>query len=184
MTVPSNSASRGLTPGLHGCSVGGKSTDVVSRQPTEGDPAHASTSSTSVEKLISHTEKKRVRVLVLVDHGLFRASLGLLLASDQDLEVVGESDMYRNAPALEVLGRSEADVALLEFASDAEPGPKIISAAKSAGYRGRFLILTRSTMSAIRRWHSGLVHRAFSRKPGRRRGSCRLSSLGRWPYLD
>lgn len=81
---------------------------------------------------------------MLVDHGLFRASLGLLLASDQDLEVVGECDISRNAPALEVLGRSEADVALLEFASDAEPGPKIISAAKSAGYQGRFLILTKS----------------------------------------
>lgn len=145
MTVSPNSASREPTPGLHGCSVGGKSPDVVAKQLTGGDPAHASTSSTSIENLTRHTEKNRVRVLLLVDHGLFRASLSLLLASDQDLEVVGECDMSCNAPALEVLRRSEADVALLEFASDAEPGPEIISAAKSAGYQGRFLILTRST---------------------------------------
>ena len=145
MKVSSNGAPREPTPGLDGCSVGGKSPDVMAKQLTGGDPAHESTSSPSIEKLTRHTEKNRVRVLLLVDHGLFRASLGLLLASDQELEVVGECDMSCNAPTLEVLRRSEPDVALLEFVSDAEPGPEIISAAKSAGYQGRFLVLTRST---------------------------------------
>ena len=145
MAVSSNSVSAEPSPGLQGCSVGGKSPDVVANRLTGGDPAHASTSSVSIEKPTRQTNKNRVRVLLLVDHGLFRASLGLLLASDQDLEIVGECDMSCNAPKLEVLRGSEADVALLEFVSDAEPGLEFISAAKNAGYQGRFLILTSLT---------------------------------------
>ena len=73
----------------------------------------------------------------------FRAGLGVLLASDPDLEVVGDCEMRSNA--LEVLRRSEADVVLLEFASGLGPGADTVSAATSAEYHGRFLALTRST---------------------------------------
>ena len=88
------------------------------------------------------TQENRIRLVLLDDHGLFRASLGRLLASESDLEVAGECGT--SAEALEVLKGSTVDMVLLDFDVGSEHGNDFISAAQQAGYRGRFLIVAGS----------------------------------------
>jgi DNA-binding NarL/FixJ family response regulator len=87
-------------------------------------------------------QESRIRLILLDEHGLFRASLGRLLASEPDLEVAGECGT--SAEALEVIRGSTVDVVLLDFDVGAEHGNDFISAARQAGYQGRFLIVAGS----------------------------------------
>ncbi len=84
----------------------------------------------------------RIRLVLLDDHGLFRSSLGRLLASEPDLDVAGECGT--SAEALEILRSSTVDVVLLDFDVGTEHGNDFISAARQAGYQGRFLIVAGS----------------------------------------
>jgi two-component system nitrate/nitrite response regulator NarL len=88
------------------------------------------------------TQKSRIRLLLLDDRGLFRASLGRFLASEPGIEVAGECGT--SAEALEVLNGSTVDLVLLDFDLGAEDGNDFISAARQAGYEGRFLIVAGS----------------------------------------
>jgi DNA-binding NarL/FixJ family response regulator len=87
-------------------------------------------------------QERRVRLVILDQHGLLRASLGRLLASEPDLEMAGECGT--SAEALEVLKSSAVDVILLDFEIGEEHGSDFIPAATEAGYSGRFLILAGS----------------------------------------
>ena len=87
-------------------------------------------------------QESPIRLVLLDDHGLFRASLSRLLASEPDLEVAGECGS--SAEALEMLKGSTVDVVLLDFDVGAEHGNDFISAARQAGYQGRFLIVAGS----------------------------------------
>ena len=88
------------------------------------------------------TQENRIRLILLDDHGLFRASLSRLLASEPDLEVAGECST--SAEALDVIRGSTVDVVLLDFDVGTEHGNDFISAARQAGYQGRFLIVAGS----------------------------------------
>jgi two-component system nitrate/nitrite response regulator NarL len=88
------------------------------------------------------TAESRIRLVLLDEHGLFRAGLGRLLASESDLEVAGECGT--SAEALEVLQGATVDVVLLDFDVGSERGSDFISAARQAGYQGRFLIVAAS----------------------------------------
>jgi two-component system, NarL family, nitrate/nitrite response regulator NarL len=105
------------------------------------------------------TRGSQIGLVLLDDHGLFRASLGRLLASEPDFEVVGECST--SAEALEVLRSSTVDVVLLDFDVGAEHGNDFISAARQAGYQGRFLIVAgsadvRSSAIALKLGASGV----------------------------
>ena len=84
-------------------------------------------------------DEKRIRLLLLGDHGLFRASLARLLALESGFEVVGECDT--SAEALKILNGSSVAVILLDFNVAAEHATDFISAAQAAGYKGQFLII-------------------------------------------
>lgn len=81
----------------------------------------------------------QIRLAILDDHGLFRASVGHFLASEPDFEVAGVCGT--SAEALEILNGSAVDVMLLEFDLGAEHGNSFIATARRAGYQGRFLIV-------------------------------------------
>jgi two-component system, NarL family, nitrate/nitrite response regulator NarL len=87
-------------------------------------------------------DERRLRLLLLDDQGLFRASLGRLLASEPDFEVAGECATF--AEALEVLKRSTVDVMLLDFGVGPEHANDYICTARQAGYQGRSLIVAGS----------------------------------------
>jgi DNA-binding NarL/FixJ family response regulator len=104
-------------------------------------------------------QENRIRLLLLDDQALFRASLGRLLASQPGLEVVGECG--NSAEALEILNASSVNVVLLDFDGASEGADGFMSAARRKGYQGRFLILAatadaRNSEAAIKCGASGI----------------------------
>jgi ActR/RegA family two-component response regulator len=105
------------------------------------------------------TEQNRIRLVLLDDHGLFRASLARFLAGEPGLEIAAECGT--SAEALEVLNDSSVDIVLLDFGLGSERGNEFISAARQAGYQGRFLIVAgtadaRSAAIALKLGASGV----------------------------
>src|SRR5260370_30358379 len=125
------------------------------------------------------TEEKRIRLALLDDHGLFRGSLSRFLASEPGFEVAGECGT--SAEALEVLNGSIVDIVLLDFDLGSERGNEFISAARQAGYRGRFLLVAgaadaRSAAVAVKLGASGIFLK--SEAPERLVHAIRLVSEG------
>jgi DNA-binding NarL/FixJ family response regulator len=83
---------------------------------------------------------RRIRLLLLDDHILFREGLRRLLISEPDFEVVAECG--NTSEALRALAQEEIDVILLDFDLDNETGTRFIPAAVSAGFRGKILMVT------------------------------------------
>lgn len=81
-----------------------------------------------------------IRLLLLDDHILFREGLNRLLASEADFRMVGHCGT--SAEAIELLRRRPVDVVLLDFDLGEDHGSQFISAARQAGYAGKFLMLT------------------------------------------
>ncbi len=77
---------------------------------------------------------------MLDDHGLFRESLGHLLASEADFEVVGQCS--NSAEGLELLESTAVDLILLELSIGTERSEEFICSAREAGYHGKFLLVT------------------------------------------
>lgn len=86
------------------------------------------------------SDLRRIRLALLDDHGLFRESLGYLLASEPDFEVVGQCST--STEALELLEGTAVDLVLLELTIGTERSDEFISAARQAGYSGKFLLVT------------------------------------------
>lgn len=112
-----------------------------------GRPPAYVPSAASKEPMNDQVQESRIRLLLLDGIGLFRASLGRFLASEADLVVAGECGT--SAQALEALAReagegSTVDLVLLDFDIGTEHGNDFISAARQAGYQGRFLIVAGS----------------------------------------
>lgn len=85
-------------------------------------------------------QENRIRLVLLDELALFRASLSRFLTSEAGFEVAGECGT--SAEALEILSGSSVDVVLLDLDVGAEHGDDFMFAARQAGYQGRFLIVT------------------------------------------
>lgn len=88
--------------------------------------------------MVEDPERKRVRLLLLDSHALFRGSLARFL-SECNFEVIGECS--NSGEALEVLRSSPVEIVLLDFDLGPESGNDFISKAREAGYQGHFLIV-------------------------------------------
>jgi two-component system, NarL family, nitrate/nitrite response regulator NarL len=82
----------------------------------------------------------RIRLLLLDDHALFRDSLGRLLESESDFDVVARCGS--SAEALDALLRLQIDIVLLDFDLQEEQGTDFLSSARRAGFQGRVLLVT------------------------------------------
>src|SRR5215470_1244690 len=83
---------------------------------------------------------KRIRLLLLDDHILFREGLRRLLVSEPDFETVAECGTPQEA--LQALSRSAVDVVLLDFDLEDDTGTRFIVSATAAGYKGKILMVT------------------------------------------
>jgi DNA-binding NarL/FixJ family response regulator len=83
---------------------------------------------------------KRIRLLLLDDHILFRESLSRLLASEPDFEVAAQCGTA--ADALEVLRHVAVDIVLLDFDLGQDHGNRFLSLVRQSGYTGRTLVVT------------------------------------------
>jgi DNA-binding NarL/FixJ family response regulator len=81
----------------------------------------------------------RIRLVLLQDYVLLRASLARLLASDTRFDVVGECGS--SSEALELISGRQADVVLSDLDLGGDAVTTLISAARAGGYQGRFLII-------------------------------------------
>ncbi len=107
----------------------------------------------------------RIRLFLLSDQSLFRASLARLLALEPGFELAGESPVGNGA--LGILKDSQPDIALLEFGSNTRQGVELIVAAASSGYMGKFFIITemldaRSSAHALKLGVSGIFLKSDS----------------------
>lgn len=85
-------------------------------------------------------DMKRIRVLLLDDHILFREGLSRLLQSEPDFDIAGVCGTF--AEALEILSRFPVDVVLLDFDLGEDYGNLFISFAREGGYAGKILMVT------------------------------------------
>lgn len=83
---------------------------------------------------------KRIRLLLVDDHVLFRESLSRLLASEPDFEMAGHCGDLQEA--LVLLTRTPVDVVLLDYDLGQERGSRFVEAAREAGFGGRVLMVT------------------------------------------
>jgi two-component system nitrate/nitrite response regulator NarL len=98
------------------------------------------------EQHVEQQVRTRIRLVLLDDHLLFRESLGRLLASEQDFELVAEC--ATPPEALKSLKRSGVDVILLDIGMAKE----FIPCARKVRYAGKCLVIAReldATGSAI-----------------------------------
>jgi DNA-binding NarL/FixJ family response regulator len=82
----------------------------------------------------------RIRLLLLDDHILFREGLSRLLASEADFEMAGHCGAA--VEALDLLKQTPVDLVLLDFDLGEDHGSEFISAARKAGFTGKFLMIT------------------------------------------
>jgi two-component system nitrate/nitrite response regulator NarL len=85
------------------------------------------------------TTENRIRLLLVDDQVLFRTSLARFLATQPGLELAGECGTATEA--VEILNGLPVDVVLSDLDLRTERGDDLISAARRAGYTGRFLIV-------------------------------------------
>lgn len=108
---------------------------------------------------------RRIRLFLLSNQSLFRASLGSLLALEPGFELAGESPI--DSGSIGILERSEADVALVEFGPDTPRGVELMAAAARSRYPGRLFIITemldaRSSARALKLGVSGIFLKSDS----------------------
>lgn len=109
--------------------------------------------------MAQQSQETCIRLLLLDDQALLRASLAHFLASEPGLEVVGECGT--SAEAMEILGASPVDIVLLDFGHAMESGGWLIAGASRHGFQGKFLIVaesaeTKSSAIAIKLGASGI----------------------------
>jgi DNA-binding NarL/FixJ family response regulator len=95
-----------------------------------------------VESLESNSavSPDRIRLLLVDDHILFRESLGRLLSSEPEFDVVGQCGTAQEA--LEFIGRAPVDLMLLDFNLPDLRGDEVVRLARGSGYAGKILIVT------------------------------------------
>ena len=128
---------------------------------------------------MEYKEMERIRLLLVDDHPLFREGLSRLLASEPDFEMVAQCGTA--AEGLQVLGRSDVDMVLLDFDLGVEHGNQFISSARQSGYAGKILMVTagmNATQSsiALKLGASGIVLKTSS--PGTLAKAIRLVAHG------
>ena len=83
---------------------------------------------------------KKIRLLLLDDHILFRESLGRLLSAEHDFEIVGQCGSVEEA--LAVLKTNKPDLVLLDFDLGEDRGSGFLARAREVCFNGRILVVT------------------------------------------
>jgi len=102
-----------------------------------------------------------IKVLLVDDHAMFREGLARMLATERDLEVIGEVSSVKEA-----LSRlnSSTDVVLLDVDLGPERALEFVERAKTASFQGRILIVTagisgREAVQLVQAGVAGILHK-------------------------
>jgi len=107
--------------------------------------------------------EKRIRILLIDDHTLFRESVSRLLAAETDFQVVGHCASIEEA--LEII--AAVDVVLLDYDLGQAKGSAFLAAAHARGFAGRGLVITaglsdQEAAEMIRQGISGILRKHCS----------------------
>ena len=83
---------------------------------------------------------KRIRILIVDDHTLFRESLSRLLEADTNFAIAGACASVREA--LIAIGRDKIDVVLLDYDLDEEIGLRFLTECRKRNFAGHVLMVT------------------------------------------
>jgi DNA-binding NarL/FixJ family response regulator len=83
--------------------------------------------------------KKEIRIVLLLEHGLLRASLARVLASEPGFQIAGEAGT--SAEAWSLVEQSSPHVVLLDLELGAGEASAFLSVAQTQGYQGKVLIV-------------------------------------------
>jgi two-component system nitrate/nitrite response regulator NarL len=90
---------------------------------------------------------KKIRVLIVDDHTLFRESLSRLLEADTECKIVATcASVYE---ASQIITQQEIDLVLLDYDLGEEPGTEFISASRRSNFEGPILIVTGGISDAV-----------------------------------
>lgn len=84
--------------------------------------------------------EKKLRLLLVDDHGLFREGLGRLLSAEEDFELAGDFDSV--AAAGEAMNSMRVDVLLLDFDLGDQTGLGLLEVLRARRFAGCVLIVT------------------------------------------
>jgi len=87
-------------------------------------------------------DAKQLRLVILSDQVLFRTSLARLLAAEAGFEGGQECGTFEEA--LEYIHDVPVDIVLFDLTEASQRASDFISAARAAGYEGRFLVMAES----------------------------------------
>jgi len=111
--------------------------------------------------MMSAAADRVINVLLVDDHAMFREGLARMLATEQDLEVVGEVSSI--SEALTLLN-TKTDVVLLDVDLGRERALEFVEGAKLAAFQGRILIVTagisgREAVQLVQAGVAGILHK-------------------------
>jgi two-component system nitrate/nitrite response regulator NarL len=111
--------------------------------------------------MMSAAADRVINVLLVDDHAMFREGLARMLATEEDLAVIGEVSSVSDA-----LARldSRTDVVLLDVDLGRERALEFVESAKSAAFQGRILIVTagisgREAVQLVQAGVAGILHK-------------------------
>ncbi len=110
---------------------------------------------------MSAAANRVINVLLVDDHAMFREGLARMLATEQDLEVIGEVSSVSEALARL---NTQTDVVLLDVDLGQERALEFVEGAKSAAFQGRILIVTagisgREAVQLVQAGVAGILHK-------------------------
>jgi DNA-binding NarL/FixJ family response regulator len=90
---------------------------------------------------------KQICVLIVDDHTLFRESLSRLLEADTECKIVGACASVEGA--LEIVGREQIDLVLLDYDLGEKPGIQFLTESRRCGFVGPVLMVTGGMADAV-----------------------------------
>jgi two-component system, NarL family, nitrate/nitrite response regulator NarL len=110
--------------------------------------------------LMNANPKRKISLLLVDDHELFREGLARLLQSAPEFEVIAHCASITEA--LEVVRRHDIDVVLLDIDLGSERGTDLLEPIQEIGFRGKVLLVTagvneRDVPELIRKGIAGIL---------------------------
>jgi two-component system nitrate/nitrite response regulator NarL len=111
---------------------------------------------------VASAQREKTRIILIDDHAMFRASIGLLLSRQPDFEVV--ADFSDTQSATQWLQDHEADVILLDIDLGRDSAEDFVFRTRTRNSEARILVVTggvseQEAVQLIRLGISGILHK-------------------------
>jgi DNA-binding NarL/FixJ family response regulator len=94
----------------------------------------------------NENQPRKIRILLIDDHSLFRESVARLLDAEPDFEMVDDCATIQDA--LQVVAERPVDIVLLDYDLGNERGSEFVRSAREQGFAGQILVVTAGVAEA------------------------------------